>query len=222
VPRILVLGLLGNTVYQLAFIVGLDRTRAGNASLMLAIVPIFVLLFDLRGERQSAWVWVGGALSVVGVALVSGSALRIEAATTLVGDLMLIGAAAVWAIYTVGTRPLIQRYGSIQATAWTLWAGAVGIFLLGIPDLLAQEWERVGAGAWGGLLYSALLSIGLAYLLWYRGVERLGGARTAIFSNLTPVVALATGALWLGERLTPLSLLGAALVLGGLVLVRKR
>lgn len=222
VPRILVLGLLGNTVYQMAFIFGLDRTRAGNASLMLALVPILVLLFDVRGERHGAWVWLGSALSVVGVAMVSGSALRMEGATTLVGDLMLVGAAAVWALYTVGARPIIQRYGSVETTAWTLWFGAVGIILVGVPDLLAQDWGRVGTGAWGGLLYSALLSIGLAYLLWYRGVEKLGGARTAIFSNLTPVVALITGAVWLGERLTPLSLLGAALVIGGLVLVRKR
>ncbi len=221
-PRVLVLGLLGNTVYQMLFIFGLDRTRAGNASLMLALVPILVLLFDFRGERHGAWVWVGCALSVVGVALVSGSALRVEGSSTLVGDLMLIAAAAVWAIYTVGARPLIRRYGSVEATAWTLWAGAVGIFLIGLPDLFAHPWGGTGAAAWGGLLYSALLAIGLAYLLWYRGVERLGGARTAIYSNVTPVVALVTGAVWLGEALTALSVLGAALVLGGLVLVRRR
>src|SRR5690606_5882653 len=109
----------------------------------------------------------------------------------------------------------------IQATAWTLWIGASGIFLIGIPALRSQPWEEVGAAAWGGLLYSALLSIGLAYLIWYRGVERLGSARTAIYSNLTPVIALAAGALWLGERLTLLAVLGVALVLGGLVLVRR-
>jgi drug/metabolite transporter (DMT)-like permease len=75
--------------------------------------------------------------------------------------------------------------------------------------------------SWAGLLYSAFLSIGLAYLLWYRGVARLGGSRTAIYSNLTPVVALAAGALWLGEDLTLLSVVGAALVIGGVMLVRE-
>jgi drug/metabolite transporter (DMT)-like permease len=222
VPRILVLGLVGNTAYQMAFILGLDRTRAGNASLLLALVPIFVLLMDRRGDRQGAWVWLGGLLSVVGVALVSGDALRLEGTDTLVGDLLMAGAAVIWAFYTVGARPLIQRYGSVQTTAWTLWVGAAGIFLIGVPELAAQSWGAIGAGAWAGLLYSALLSIGLAYLLWYRGVEKLGGARTAIFSNVTPVVALATGALWLGERLTALSIAGAALVLAGLMLVRRR
>jgi multidrug transporter EmrE-like cation transporter len=80
----------------------------------------------------------------------------------------------------------------------------------------------VDATAWAGLLYSAFLSIGLAYLLWYRGVERIGGARTAVFSNVTPVVALITGWLWLGEALTPLGIAGAAMVLAGLMTVASR
>lgn len=221
VPRVLWLGLVGNFVYQMAFILGLDRTRAGNASLMLALVPIIVLLMGGRGARHGAMAWAGAVVSVVGVALVSGSALQMEGAETLVGDLIMIGAAIVWAVYTVGSQPLIARYGSVQTTAWTLWTGAVGLFLVGLPALLRQPWGAVTPAAWGGLLFSALLSIGLAYLIWYRGVERLGGARTAIFSNLTPVVALLAGAVWLGERLTIPSVAGAAMVLIGIWLVRR-
>jgi drug/metabolite transporter (DMT)-like permease len=222
VPRVLVLGVIGNFVYQMAFILGLDLTRAGNASLMLALVPVFVLVAGLRSrQRHGRRAWAGAALSVLGVALVSGSALRLEGVTTLIGDLILIGAAVVWTAYTVGSQPLIQRYGSVRTTAWTLWIGAVGLLLAGIPALRAQPWAKVDPMAWGGLLFSALFAIGLAYLLWYRGVERIGGARTAIFSNLTPVIALLTGALWLGERVTAVSVLGAAMVIGGVMLVRK-
>lgn len=223
VGRVVVLGLFGNLVYQMAFIFGLQRTRAGNASLLLALVPIFILLLSRRSEPEPGrGVWTGAALSVGGVALVSGSALRMEGIETLFGDLLLLGAASVWALYTVGTRPLISRYGATRATAWTLWAGAVAIVAAGIPALLRQDWTRVDGGAWVGLLYSALLSIGLAYLLWYRGVEKIGGAKTAIYSNLTPVVALATGWLWLGEALSPLGIAGAAMVVVGLMVVRRR
>jgi drug/metabolite transporter (DMT)-like permease len=223
VPRIVALGLIGNLAYQMAFILGLDRTRAGNASLLLALVPVFVLLFTGRNEpAQSRGVWIGAIVSVLGVGLVSASAIRVDGASTLVGDALLLGAAAVWALYTVGTRRLIVTYGSVRATAWTLWAGGVAIFLAGVPSLLRQDWQQVDAGAWLGLLYSAILSIGLAYLLWYRGVERIGGARTAVYANLTPVVALATGWLWLGESLTPLGIAGAGMVLVGLMAVRGR
>jgi drug/metabolite transporter (DMT)-like permease len=220
-PRILVLGIVGNFIYQLGFILGLERTRAGNASLLLALVPVIILALSWRSEpRQGRRIWGGALLSVVGVALVSGSTLLAEGVSTLAGDLLLLGSAFVWAIYTVGTRPLIARYGSTPTTAWTLWVGAVFIVLAGVPALLRQEWEPVDAVVWGGLFYSALLSIGLAYLLWYRGVQRIGGARTAVFSNVTPVVALATGWLWLGETLTLAALLGVAMVLAGLMIVR--
>lgn len=221
VPRIVALGFLGNVLYQMAFIFGLDRTTAGNASLMLALVPIFLLLFGRRAGRQGPATWGGAILSVVGVALVSGSALRLAGAETLVGDLILIGAAAVWAMYTLGAQPLIERYGPVRATAWTLWAGSVGLLAAGAPALAAQPWDRVTLAGWAGLLFSSVLSIGVAYLLWYRGVQKLGGSRTAVFSNLTPVVALATGVAWLGEPATLFSLAGTAMVIAGVVLVRS-
>jgi drug/metabolite transporter (DMT)-like permease len=218
--RIAFLGLVGVVAYQMAFILGLDRTRAGNASLMLALVPIFLLLMGGRTARARRVDWIGAALSVLGVALVSGATLRLEGAGTLLGDGILIVAAGVWSIYTTGAKPLIERYGPMRTTAWTLWVGSCGLFLAGVPSLIQQDWSRVSVAAWGGVLYSSFLAIGLSYLLWYRGVQRIGGAGTAVFSNLTPVVALLAGTLWLGESVTPFSLLGAGLVIGGVILIR--
>jgi drug/metabolite transporter (DMT)-like permease len=223
VPRILVLGLVGNLAYQMAFILGLARTHAGHAALMLALTPVATALLSRAtgAERPGARTWTGAALSIVGVALVTGSGAAGEGATSvLTGDLILLVAAATWALYTVGSRPLVQHYGSVAVTAWTMWVGTVALVAAGIPALLHQDWGRVGTGAWGGLLYSAIFSLGLAYLIWYRGVERLGNTRTAIFSNLTPVVALAFSALWLGERPSALALAGAALTLVGVSWVR--
>lgn len=222
-PRILVLGLLGNVVYQMAFILGLDRTLAGHASLMLALTPVFTaFLSALTGhESPGPRTWGGALLAVVGIGLVTGSSFTFGGdSRVLAGDLILLGASLAWALYTVGARPVVQKYGSVRTTAWTLWVGTVGLVLLGGPALVRQEWDRVGAGAWGGLLFSAIMSIGLAYLIWYRGVEKIGNTRTSIYSNLTPLVALAFGAFWLGERPGLLALAGAAATLGGVLLVR--
>lgn len=220
-PRLLVLGIFGNAIYQLAFIVGLNLTTAGSGSLMLAVMPVFVLALDVwGGERHSGRAWVGAAVSLMGVGLVSRAALRIEGSEALLGNLLILFAAAFWALYTQGSRSMIRRYGAVRTTAWTLWSGAVIIFLMGIPSLFRQNWSAIDTVSWTGLLYSAFLSIGLAYLLWYRSVGRLGSSRTAIYANLTPVVALTAGALWLGEAVTPLSLLGAGMVIGGVMLVR--
>ncbi|CAN5368493.1 EamA family transporter [soil metagenome] len=222
VPRIVLLGVVGNVAYQLCFILGLDRTRAGNAAGILALTPVLItLLSAARGhERPAPRAWLGVAVSVVGVAMVTGATPSLTR-RELSGDLILVGATVVWAVYTVGLQPLIARYGSVRPTAWTLWVGATGLLLLGTPELLRQRWSDIDLVAWGGLLFSALLAIGLAYLLWYRGVERIGNTRTAVFSNVSPIVALLVASVWLGERPAPLQLAGVALVLGGVMLVRS-
>jgi drug/metabolite transporter (DMT)-like permease len=228
VPRIVVLGLVGNVVYQMAFILGLSRTAAGHASLMLALTPVCTsLLSRLTGhERPGARTWTGAAVSICGIALVSASGQMpghggADVGATLTGDLILVGAAVVWAAYTVGSRPIVERYGSVESTAWTLWVGAVGLAVAGAPALSALDWRAVPGAAWGGLVFSAFFAIGLAYLIWYRGVERIGSTRTAVFSNLSPVVALAASAVLLGERPSAIALLGAALTLGGVMWARS-
>ncbi len=222
--RFAMLGLVGNVLYQVAFILGLDRTLAGHAALILALTPILTALgsMALGHERPGPRTWWGAAASVAGIALVTGSAAVLEGSRdALVGDVILLGACVAWAAYTVAARPMVQRYGSVPATAWTLWVGTLGLVPLGTPALLRQDWSVVGAREWGGLVFSALFAIALAYLIWYRGVERIGNTRTAIFSNLTPVVAMAAAALILGERPTVAALVGAALTLGGVMVVRS-
>lgn len=222
-PRILVLGLLGNLVYQLCFILGLDRSPAGTAAVVLSLTPLVIAFISMLSgqERPGPRTWTGAALSIVGVALVSGAEVRVQGGGALVGNLILLGACFAWALYTVGARPLVKRYGSVPVTVWTLWTGAAGLMALGAPALTRQDWGAVRPAAWGGLVFSATFAISLSYLIWYRGVERIGNTRTAIFSNLTPVVALFAGAVLLGERPTPAALAGVALTLGGLMVVRS-
>ncbi|MDB4948923.1 MAG: Permease of the drug/metabolite transporter superfamily [Gemmatimonadetes bacterium] len=224
VPRLVAIGILGNVLYQVAFILGLSRTAAGHASVVLALSPMFTALLSrwTGHERPGGRTWSGAALSILGIALVSSGSLRAGAPPgALVGDLILVGSAVLWAAYTVGSRPLVQRYGAVPTTAWTLWIGTPPLLLAGAPALLRQRWSGISPGAWGGLFFSACLSIGLAYLIWYRGVEKIGNTRTAIFSNLTPLVALAVSAAWLGERPSALSMVGVALTLGGVMWVRS-
>jgi drug/metabolite transporter (DMT)-like permease len=223
-PRILLLGILGNVVYQGFFIFGIDGTLAGNASILLATIPIWtVALSTLRGhERPGLVVWAGVLATVTGMTiLVLGGRLALDfRGGTLLGDLLVVGAAMTWSLYTVGSRRVVHRYGSLPVTAWTLWIGTVGLTVLGLPSLLATPLSVVTPAAWGGAVYSGVMGIGIAYLLWYRGVRRIGSSRTAAYQNLVPVVALAVAWLWLGEVPTSLQILGAAVVLGGLTLAR--
>lgn len=221
-PRVISLGVVGHFLYQMVFVFGLQRTQAGNASLMLALVPLFMLVFPGAPRERRVTVWLGALVSLIGVGLVSGTSLRIEGTDTLIGDFMLFWAAGLWAVYTMAAQPLVQRYGPIAPTAWSLWVGSIGLMLAGIPALLRQDWTVVDARAWGAVFYSSVLSTGVAQMLWYRGILVLGGPHTAVISNLAPLIALSAGALVLGEVLTPASMIGAVMVIGGVVLVRLR
>ncbi|HYH79811.1 MAG TPA: EamA family transporter [Longimicrobium sp.] len=221
--RFVGLGLLGNVVYQMGFILGLGRTPAGTASLILAITPVLTaLLSTVTGhERPGMRTWGGAVLSISGIALVTGTGARASGSQPLVGPLILVAAACAWAAYTVGARGMVQVYGSIRTTAWTLWVGTIALVVVGAPELARQDWASLDWRAWGGLVFSAVFAIGLAYLIWYRGVEKIGNTRTAIFSNLTPVVAMIAAAVLLNEHPSKWALLGAALTLTGVMVVRS-
>lgn len=224
-PQVVLLGVLGNILYQLLFIVGIDRTLAGNASLMLATTPVWTLVIAsvLGVERHGLLVWTGVLATVVGMVLiVIGGADAVGASPeSRSGDVLLALAAITWSAYTVMGQSLTRRYGSLAVTGWTLWIGTVGLVVMGLPALSRTDFEALGPGVWAAVLYAGVLAIAVAYLLWYRAVERIGASRTAAFSNLIPVVALVTAWLWLGERPTPLQLLGAAVVIGGVTLARS-
>jgi drug/metabolite transporter (DMT)-like permease len=220
---VLVLGVVGNIIYQLLFIFGLSLTRAGNASLLLATVPVWTILLSyfLGHERPSPLVWIGVAATLSGMVLVvaGGGGFEVGGGTVL-GDLLMIASAIGWSLYTVGSRNLIQSYGPMRVTAWTLWIGTVGLVAAGLPGLARTDFARLSPLAWGAVFYAGCVSLTVAYLLWYRGVQQIGSARTAVYSNMVPVVALLVAWLWLGERPTALQVLGAAVILGGISVAR--
>lgn len=223
--RVFALGVIGNVFYQLLFIAGMDRSRAGNASLILTgSSPVFTAMLSsvLGHERVRRAAWVGIGATALGIALVVGSGeggFRFGTAT-LAGDLLLIAAAAVWSLYTVGARDLIPKYGSVAVTAWTLWIGAALLLLIGLPQLIRLD-RPPSLLAWSGVVYSGLLGLGAAYLIWYHAVRVLGNTHTAAFSNLTPVLAIVIAWVWLGEIPNAWQLVGAAVILGGISVVRR-
>lgn len=224
--RLVWLGILGNVLYQALFIFGIDATRAGNAALMLSTVPLIVTVLSvaLKHEAIHRAGWAGVFLSIAGIALVlwgSSRGLHFDA-DTLRGDLIMLLAALAWSVYTVLSSPYVKKYGTLRVTAFTMWVGTAGLVAISTPSLLAQDWGAVTAGAWGGLVFSGVLSIALAYILWYYGVRHLGSSRTAVYSNTVPIVALLVAWLTLGEVPTWTQVGGAAMILAGIGLARTR
>ena len=226
VMRLVGLGLLGNVLYQGLFIYGIDGTRAGNAALMLSTVPLIVTVLSvaLKHETISRAGWAGVVLSISGIVVILwGSSRGLSfGSDTIRGDLIMLGSALAWSVYTVLSSPYVQKYGTLPVTAFTMWIGTIGLVLISTPALLAQDWISISPGAWGGLVFSGAFSLALAYILWYYGIRHLGSSRTAVYSNTVPVVALLVAWLTLGEVPTMVQVVGTFMILGGIGLARLR
>jgi drug/metabolite transporter (DMT)-like permease len=179
----------------------------------------------LGHEEVPRRVWLGVVATFTGIGLVVYSGARSANGTTrdtLLGAILLFGATLSWAAYTVGSRSLVQRYGSLSVTAWMLWAGTIGIIAIGLPDLIALDITRVQANTWLAVLYAGALSVGLAYLIWHYGVKQLGNTRTSVYSNLVPVMALTAAWLTRGEVPTVGQIAGATVIIGGVTIAQLR
>lgn len=219
---VIALGIAGHVIFQVCFIFGLDLTLTGNAAILLSTTPVWVLLISaaLGRERFNVSILIGVLGTLAGmVILVTGGSHEMGGVRT--GDLLVLGAAISWSVYTVFSRRMTKRRGVLEMTAWTLWAGLPFIVLMGIPDLIRTDWGAVSAGAWLGIVYAGVFAIAVAYLLWYRGVRTIGQSRTSVYQNLVPVVALIAAWFWLSEMPTPQQLTGAGVILAGVVVARR-
>ncbi len=224
-PTLLLLGLLGHAAYQVFFISGLARTTAGNASLILAMAPIFTgaLAVALGLERPVPRMWIGLGLAFVGLlALIQGRNGFSLGLATLTGDLLVLVSTMCWAVYTVLSRPMLERSSPLRLTTVTLVLGLPVLLLAGAPGLARMHWDTVRPASWGAVAFSSVFAVALSYVIWYRSVQAVGGVRTAAIGNLIPVVALVTARIFLGEPLGVLQVVGGGIVLLGVWLSSAR
>jgi drug/metabolite transporter (DMT)-like permease len=192
-----------------------------NAALIIGATPALVAVLSalIGHERIGRLHWAGAGVSLVGIYLVIGHDASFGG-STIRGDLQIVVSVVCWAVYTLGAGRLIQRHSPLYVTGITMTIGGVPYALAMTPRVVAVGWGGVSGWVWATLVLSAMLALCLAYVIWYAAVQRIGPARTAIYSNIVPLVAMAFAAVWLHEAITPQKLFGAAAVLGGVVLTR--
>lgn len=218
---IVAIGFVGHFFYQYFFIGGLARTTVANSSLMLAATPVVIALLSaaMGQERISKLHWLGAALSIAGIYTVIGGGMTLGG-STMTGDLMMLAGVVCWAIYTLGARHLMVRHSPVGVTGFSMTIGTLIYVPVMSRNLAATDWSRLSAGTWIALVYSALFALCVAYTIWYMAVKQIGSARTSVYSNLVPIVAMLAAVVFIGERLTAAKLAGAAAVLVGVALTR--
>ena len=220
---LLAIGLLGHGVYQVCFIEGLARSRAGTVALMLAASPAFVAIVGrvFRIERIGPRGWGGIALQLVGIAfVVFGSVAHSTSGDSLFGSSLLVAGSLCWAFFATLIKPYTERLSGINVGAYSQAGGAVFVALVGIPSIIATHWSAVPAPVWGAIIYSGIGARVIGNLIWYYGVSKIGPTHVSMFSNLQPLVALAVAWIVLGEVPTLWQGLGAGSIMTGLVITR--
>lgn len=224
VPALLAAGLIGFTVNQMFYSWGLHLTTASHSGLIFTITPLFVsgMSQALGHVRLGRLDMLGLALGVMGAGLIIGwPASGAAGGASVLGDLLTVGAAITWGVWTILAAPILQRRGTLAGTFWITLTGTLGLVPFALPGLLGQDW-RLPWWAFVGVIYAGAAGGALGSLLWYAAVRRLGAARTAIYANMESFFAVLAAALLLGERVAVTSLVGGAAVVAGVLLTRRR
>lgn len=218
------LGFLGVFANQVLFIVGLARTTATNAAILMPSIPVFTVLVAAVGgvERLTPRRAAGVAVAVLGaLVLLDPTRLSLSQGTAL-GDLLILLNCLAYAAYLVLQRPLLQRLPPLTLIAWAFVLGGAGVLAVAAPTMLGISPGRVPVSAWVGLAYIVLIPTAVNYALNSWAIRHSSPALAATYTTLQPVVAATLGVLFLSESVGERQLAGFALIVAGLSFLGQR
>ena len=230
----LLLGITGGSFYFLTENTALAYTQATNTAFLVCSAPLFTAIFTLIYKRfgkgrfadgleniRLGWPLVGGTLlAISGMALVVFDGTRLQLSAK--GDLLAIGAALCWAIYSLFMGQMTREYGTVTATRKVFFYGLLSIlpFLGGhsnsfSPSVIGQT------AVWSNLLFLGIVASLLCFILWNLVMDKLGNVSSTNYVYLNPVFTLLTAMAILGEKMTLLAGIGCAAILAGVIWAGK-
>jgi drug/metabolite transporter (DMT)-like permease len=211
---------LGFLASQFLYLYGLTFTTPSHSALMYTLLPIFtvILAVFLINEKITRLQVVGIAIAFIGAfILISEDGLTFDS-RYLFGDLMTLMGVLGWAVYTVLSKPLVSRIGSIRTLSLMFIIGLpLSIPLTAIPSL-RQPWGDVTPLAWAGAAYLVFFGTFAAYVCYQSSLKHLSAGIVAAFTYSQPMLAALSSVLLLGEILTIYFYISAVLIFFGLII----
>lgn len=222
--RLTLLGAVGVAVYQFVFTFALKYTSAVNVGILINMSPIYggflSSLFGYERFMKKRILAIVTGFAGVYILMTKGD-WNVFMRGDVAGNVLALFASFLWALYTILSKPLLERHSPLKVTAWSMTAGSV-ILAFFVPSFFdAGELGRLSMTGWLIIVFSIVLSTVVAFFLWYRGVARIGVSRTMIYQYCVPVFTALTAYFVLDETLHFSQLIGGMIIFVSVYLARR-
>jgi len=218
------LGFLGVVIYHLGLNYGEVYISASAASLIIATIPVFTVIFAMifLKEKITKKIIIGIPLSLSGVIIISLTGTSDPFNTTYISAAVaVLISALVGAGYTIAGKKLLERYSALSLTIYAFLFGCLGLLPFLSPLLITEVASLTWKG-WGAVLFLAVFPTVIGYILWYVVLEVKTASEISVSLYFIPVLSTIISYLLFDEKITWLFLIGGALVILGLVIVNKQ
>jgi drug/metabolite transporter (DMT)-like permease len=221
------LGFFGVVVNQMCFTIGLRYTSVGHAAVIVGMGPIYTLALAVvfRLERATWHKVIGMAIAFSGVAVLASENGISPRSPSLLGDAITMTGSLGFATYAVLGKRVAGKYDALTMAAFNHFAGAIIILPVALHQARAlgsfSRWRAIPWQGWAAVLYMAVFSSAMAYLLYFWLLRYLEASQLSAFTYLLPVLAVILGILWLGERGSAMQIVGGVLALAGVYWVES-
>jgi drug/metabolite transporter (DMT)-like permease len=223
VVRALLVGVIGFG-FSLGFqFTGTKLSTASNAALVTSASPVFILLFGvwILKERLTGTRVLALVLATLGVVAVVDPGAVVPGGEDALGNIILLGAALTWGLYSVLVKLLTQRASTVEVSLYAFMGGVpISVIAAGFERDLIQ-WQSIDAAVIVGILYLGIISTALAMYLWNSALANLEAGIVSLLFFAQPVVGASLGAIVLGEKLDAGFWIGAVLITAGLILAAR-
>ena len=219
------LGFLGLVIYHLGLNYGEVYISASAASLIIATIPIFTVIFAtifLR-EKITKKIAIGVPLSLSGIIIISltGTSSDPFEITYISAAIAVLISALVGAVYTIAGKKLLERYSALSLTVYAFLFGCLGLLPFLSPSLITETSSLTLRG-WGAVLFLAVFPTVIGYILWYVVLEVKTASEISIFLYFIPVLSTVISYFLFHETITWFFIFGGALVILGLIIVNTQ
>ena len=217
---ILFLGFLIIPFNQTLFLWGQSLTGVGHGSVIFATVPIWIFLAALFILKEKI-IWrqaVGIAVAMIGIGVIISEGAIGIGTEYLFGDFLILICVLAWASYTVLGKPLVEKYGALRVTAYAISSGSAMYFPFGLYRALSFDYVNVPPSAWWSIIYVAIGTSVICYVLWYWVLKYMDASRIAVYHNMQPLLATSVAFVWLGEPVGTTFIVGGLIAIGGVII----